>query len=134
MKMQSDNKDHSLDAGGVESHADALEAVSRFPNPQLSDDGALNAKTDDAGPGLDDELALDDLDADAEGEDLDTDIMDDATIEFLPLEEEIVDEGEKVVGDDDDNPYEESDEALEDDVDGRPLDRIMPREAGRFGE
>jgi hypothetical protein len=84
----------------------------------------------------DDDLLEDDL-LDTESADLaDADLFDDES-DLVPLDEiENLDddEAEDVTGQDDDNPYQESDEALPDDDEERSIARDNSREGTRFGE
>lgn len=62
------------------------------------------------------------------------DLFDDES-DLVPLDElEEEEDGDDVTGQDDDNPYGESDEALPDDAEERSIAREDSREGGRFGE
>lgn len=63
----------------------------------------------------------------------DADLFDD-TSDLVPLDELEAEDDEDVTGQDDDNPYQESDEALPDDTEERSIARENSRESGRFGE
>mgnify|MGYP004512197849 CR=1 FL=1 len=97
--------------------------------------------TEDGAALSDDDLADDDLlgddDLDTEDADLaEADLFDDES-DLVPLDEiENLDddEAEDVTGQDDDNPYQESDEALPDDDEERSIARDNSREGSRFGE
>ena len=62
----------------------------------------------------------------------DADLFDDQA-DLVPLDQE-QEEADDVIGEDDDNPYEESDEALPDDREERSINRDISREGSRFGE
>lgn len=76
------------------------------------------------------DTAEDNLLAESDVYDLDSDLGE----TLIPLEGEIEDEAYDVIGEDDDNPYEESDEALPDDREERALDRDNSKERPRFDE
>jgi hypothetical protein len=115
------------DTNRLNNHGTAPSDIPGGPDP-LRDGGTtgkalpVNLPDDDL---LDDEALDTDL--------ADADLFDDAS-DLVPLDELEADDDEDVTGQDDDNPYQESDEALPDDTEERSIARENSREGGRFGE
>ncbi|GHD19846.1 hypothetical protein ACFOEZ_12600 [Tianweitania populi] len=105
----------------------------RLPSDENRLPGADTAGTEDGAVLADDDLLGDD-EIDTEDADLaEADLFDDDE-DLVSLDEIEDDEAEDVTGQDDDNPYQESDEALPDDDEERSIARDNSREGSRFGE